>query len=528
MEGAKTATGDDPRNIGLMTFTRGARQEAAERAGKAWNIEPEELTQEGWIRTGHSICYRQLNVESSQMLTDKKADQKWIADIFGVRLSTSVDGDSSSQMWIGDPRVSWSLNAWQYHRVTLLPLEEVVRRMSDDPDAQSISEVRTVAEHYETAKRSSERYDFTDILLRFAGVSCSPRYGVSRVKPEGELPPVTTWLFDEQQDASPLLDLVCRRLIQGPKVRFAYAVGDPFQSIYGFAGSSAACFLGWDVVKERTMPKSYRCPAPILELGEKCLKHMTAAGKYWNRGVEPSGGEGSVSEWSDLEDLTNVIDGRDDWLMLARTNFQANRIMAYLSSIGVPCRSTKSSGEPTVRQIGMSALYKLEKNEPIDGQQWIRAIAILPSRSTEGEIIQRGTKKKWNDTDESLKWDFILPEDIEQIGGTSLLADAIRSGEWCRLVDHGSAWRESAEKYDTDLAASPSVRVGTIHSAKGMEAENVAVLTTTNKRIHQGTSFEDQHNEECRLAYVAVTRSSKNLHIINEGGHRSPRMEALA
>jgi len=129
MEGAKTATGDDPRNIGLMTFTRGARQEAAERAGKAWNIEPEELTQEGWIRTGHSICYRQLNVESSQMLTDKKADQKWIADIFGVRLSTSVDGDSSSQMWIGDPRVSWSLNAWQYHRVTLLPLEEVVRRM---------------------------------------------------------------------------------------------------------------------------------------------------------------------------------------------------------------------------------------------------------------------------------------------------------------------------------------------------------------------------------------------------------------
>jgi|DEB0MinimDraft_6_1074348.scaffolds.fasta_scaffold02926_4 superfamily I DNA/RNA helicase len=528
MEGAKAATGGDPTSIGLLSFTRAARQEAAERAAKAWSVPPEMLTQEGWIRTGHSICYRQLGVESKQMISESKADQTWVANQFGVNLSTSVDSDSCNQVWIGDARVSWSLNAWQYHRVTLLPLDEVVRRMSDDPDAQDISEVQLVADHYETAKRANDRYDFTDILMRFAGVSCSPRHGVSRVTPEGELPPVKTWLFDEQQDASPLLDLVCRRLIEGPKVKYAYAVGDPFQSIYGFAGSSSACFLGWKVVKERTMPKSYRCPAEILELGEKCLRRMTAAGKYWDRGVEPSGGDGEISEWSDLEDLTNVIDGKDDWLFLARTNFQASRIMGYLSSIGVPYRTTKSSGVPSTKQIGMSALYKLERDEPIGGDEWIRAISLLPSRSREGEMIKRGTKKKWNETDESLKWDFILREDIEKIGGTTLLCDAIKKGEWCKLVDHGTAWRESAIKYGTELTSSPRVRVGTIHSSKGMEAENVAVLTTTSKRVQQSESFEEQANEECRLAYVAVTRSSRNLHIINEGGFRTPRMEALA
>jgi len=530
MEGAKAKTGGDPMSIGLMSFTRAARQEAAERAGKAWDIEPEVLTHDGWIRTGHAICHRQLGIEPGQMITDSKADQKWVADQFGVHLSTAIDGDNSNQVWIGDTRVAWSLNAWQYHRVTLMPLDEVIRhfRERDDSDAYDISEVQVVAEKYESAKRLDDRYDFTDILLRFAGVSCSPKHGISRIKPEGELPPVKTWLFDEQQDASPLLDLVCRRLMDGPDVRYAYAVGDPFQSIYGFAGSSSACFLGWDVVKEKTMPKSYRCPAEILAKGEECLRKMTAAGKYWDRGVAPSGGEGSISEWYDLEDLTNIVDGNDDWLMIARTNFQATRIMGYLSSIGVPYRSTKSTGEPTIRQTGMAALFKLEKGEPINGEEWLRAIAILPSRSTDGEIIKRGTKKKWNETDEYTKWDFIMPDDIESIGGTELLGKAIQSGSWCKLVDHGSAWRESATKYGVELTGSPRIRVGTIHSAKGLEAENVAVLTTTSKRVQQSATFEDQFNEECRLAYVAVTRSSKNLHIINEGRQMTPRMEALA
>ena len=83
------------------------------------------------------------------------------------------------------------------------------------------------------------------------------------------------WLFDEQQDASPLLDAVCRRLVSAPSVRWCYVVGDPFQAIYGFAGSSAECFLGWPVAKERIMPKSYRCPKPILELGAVPYPHLT-------------------------------------------------------------------------------------------------------------------------------------------------------------------------------------------------------------------------------------------------------------
>ena len=131
MEGAKAAIGGDPMKIGLMSFTRAARQEAAERAGKAWDVEPERLMKEGWIRTGHAICHRQLGIEPGQMITESKADQKWVADQFGVHLTTAIDGDNSNQVWIGDARVAWSLNAWQYHRVTLMPLDETVRHLRD-------------------------------------------------------------------------------------------------------------------------------------------------------------------------------------------------------------------------------------------------------------------------------------------------------------------------------------------------------------------------------------------------------------
>jgi len=63
-----------------------------------------------------------------------------------------------------------------------------------------------------------------------------------------------------------------------------------------------------------------------------------------------------------------------------------------------------------------------------------------------------------------------------------------------------------------------------------MEADNVGLLTTTSRRVEQ--SREDchaQHDEECRIAYVGVTRARRNLYVINEGRHGKPvpRMEVL-
>jgi len=70
------------------------------------------------------------------------------------------------------------------------------------------------------------------------------------------------------------------------------------------------------------------------------------------------------------------------------------------------------------------------------------------------------------------------------------------------------------------LASSPRIRVGTVHSVKGMEADNVAFLTTIGRRVEQGMEDEPQHDEEQRIAYVAVTRARRNLMVINENSPR--------
>lgn len=528
MEGALPGLGNDPMALGLASFTKAARSEAASRAAKAWKTTPEALTRDGWFRTVHSVCYRQLGIQKGQLLTDTKADMEWLVGEMGVKLASSLDDESGSHVFIGDPAVSESLNAWNYHRASLVPLDVIVRQMSfTSENMPSLSEVQKNVEKYESAKNRGDRCDFSDILLRYAGIKVSPRHGISEGRPEGELPPVRAWLFDEQQDASPLLDAVCKRLVSGPKVKWCYVVGDPFQSIFGFAGSSAKCFMGWKVAKEKIMPKSYRCPKEILALGEQCLRAMSLRGGYFDRKVQPADHKGEVIRHQSTEDLTRRIDANEDWLFLARTNYQCSRLFGYLNSIGIPAKSTKAQDEPTVRQRGLAALSALEAGDGVRGEEWCRAVEILPSRAKDGPLLVRGTKTTWRDPEMARKWDVVFPADLIQLGGTERLVEEIRSGGWESFVDNGSIWRRQVKKYGIARAKCPLVRVGTIHSAKGLEATNVAVLTTTSTRVAKGALDEDQADEECRLAYVAVTRAKRSLHLIEEGGKSVPRMEAL-
>ena len=59
----------------------------------------------------------------------------------------------------------------------------------------------------------------------------------------------------------------------------------------------------------------------------------------------------------------------------------------------------------------------------------------------------------------------------------------------------------------------PPILISTIHHVKGGEADNVAVMLDTTRRT-QGNVFCDI-DEELRILYVAVTRTKKNLFLID-------------
>lgn len=517
----------DPTLLGFASFTRAARSEAVNRASAAWGIEPEILSKKGWFRTVHSTVLRCLGDSASEIIADSKKDLEWLSNALGVKLSTDIDDEYGRNKFVGDPVVAGALNCWSLARVTMTDLSAVVAnaRVSNEliPDFNTAARI---VERYETAKRLDDKMDFNDSLMRFGGVRMTPRDGVSLCQPLGFLPEVQAWLFDEQQDASPLLDLVCKRLVSAPTVKWCYVVGDPFQSIYGFAGSSSDCFMAWEADKERIMPKSWRCPRVILELGEKCLRRMSRG--YFDRGIAPADHEGSIREGT-IEDAATVAKPDEDWLFIARTNFQATRLAAALHSFGKPMRWVNQPDGLSNRAIGLRGLYSLERNLPISGADWKNVIELLPTQDKNGnKFLIRGTKAEWRRNPElPSNWDHIWPDELVQVGATEELIKAIKSARWGELVDRGNEWRRMAVKWGPDLASQPNIRVGTIHSVKGAEAENVAFLTTTSKIVEVGCEEAGKRDEEHRIAYVAVTRTRRNLLLIEEGRAGTPRMEVL-
>jgi len=536
MEKALERLNHDPLRLGLASMTRAARGEAVSRAAVAWGVPETLLSKEGWFRTVHSTCHRALSVSRGQLIGSSKADAEWISQAVGVPIQVEIDQDTGMSRVVGNPKVERALSCWDLARASLVPVADVHRRAASiDPDMPGMPEIVRTIERYEAAKRLDDRLDYADLLARFAGFRFDPADGLSHCSPQGMLPEVSAWLFDEQQDASPLLDAACKRLISAPSVQWCYVVGDAFQSIYGFAGSSADCFMSWPAKKQRIMDRSYRCPKAVLELGERCLRRMYRG--YFDRQVKAYGrdgqpradDDGKVHEISDLGDMISLVDPTKDWLLVARTKYQARRIAAAMHSRSKPFRWTWQETTVSARSIGLQALLKLEEGKVVSGDAWAKALTLLPQRSAGGAMLSRGTKTKWKDSSVASDWnrDGIHADDLVDVGATPALQAAIRSGEWVRLVDDAKTWRETAKKWGPQLAAEPKVRIGTVHSVKGAEGDNVAFLTTTSQRVQSGADDQEQHDEECRIAYVAVTRARHNLYIVNDGGRTTPRMEVL-
>ena len=506
----------NPYALGFSSFTRAARAEAANRAGAAWGISPDDLAGAGWFRTAHSVAYRVLGIGKGEILSGSKEDDRWVSEAVGSDVAYSLDEDDGGVgVYTGDPVAAAALNYWSLARSVLRPLREIVDA-DQNPDAPSAGEVIKRIEMYEQRKRLDHRIDFTDMLCRFAGVKNVPDVGPEFGEPDGMVPnTVVGWIFDEAQDASRLLDMACRRLLTGDAVKWAWCVGDPWQVLYSWAGASSEYFMSWDVGKnQKVMPKSYRCAAPILALGERCLRSLP---DYWDRGIAPADHDGEVVESDNFEDDLADLNPNEDTLVIARTNRNVGKIAAILDDIGTPFRRVKSRGGAYNRDLGMGGLWRLQHGEGITGEQWGYILEMLPSKTTDGrEWLVRGSKSRWLKGFDAA-FDRVYPEDLPQLGASDHLIGAIKSGAWSGLPDGGTKWAAAAKQWGVEVVSNPKIRVGTIHSVKGQEADKVVMLTSIGRRIRESEeNSPERFNEERRIEYVGVTRARKHLVIAHD------------
>lgn len=516
------ARGYDPLSIGFVSFTRAARREAAERAAAILDRNPADLERAGWFRTLHSVCYRQLGA-GAELLAGSPKDREWISEAIGEDVSGLPVGEEDNDFY--DPAdheatdADKALALWSVARNRLVPLAVQHAEASLTDDLPPLDRCRSIVTAYEQAKRLDGRSDFTDLLARYAGVRCGPD-GHSDKAPEGEVPNVPVWFFDEQQDTSALLDRVCRRLVEGAD--YAYLCLDPFQSIYTFAGADARHAMAWEVAEKNRhiLPQSHRCPPAVFRLGEEILRGCS---DYWDRGIKPADREGTVDPIDFREPWTEDVNPLGSWLLIARTNYQARRIAARLDAVGVPWIPTKGNGGwmAPVRNEAIKALRRMQQDYLVSADGWLAVTKQLPSRCDEGELLKRGAKASAAKLEPS---DVLRSIDVlRDWGATELLLDLITSGRWPHLVKGAERYGEAVKRWGEDAANVESwpvgrgVRVGTIHSVKGAEADDVLLLTTTSSRVQRSADLTTGGEDaERRVAYVGVTRARSRLLVASE------------
>jgi DNA helicase-2/ATP-dependent DNA helicase PcrA len=496
----------DVRSVGLASFSRGARAEAVSRACSIWGWDESALARDGWFRTLHSIAYRLADVRSGQLIVgDTKAGQEWLKDNLGVSLKSVLDDDVGATTFVGDSLEARALNLWDRARNSLRRLEDVCAEdASIYHDSPHYVDVLPIIERYETSKRCDDMLDFADVIMRFVGLGCSPASGYWDRPPAGEVPEIVAWLIDEAQDLSPLTAKVVERISSAPSCKWLYLVGDPFQSIYGFAGATPRPFMDWPVERQRVMPRSYRCPVVISELGEQVL---SGCSDYWRRGVEPAPHAGAIDN-ARLEELPSIVNPADDWLLIARTNYHAAKIRGLLDRHEIPHRSTHSEGV-TQTARGKRALWMLEQGKSVDPVDFGYALQLIPSAG----LLEWGAKSKYD----ASAHERIHITDLGRVGCKEALQTAVFTGEWAALIDGGQRFASWAERYGIDAAACPRIRVGTIHSVKGSEADNVLLLNASVQRFDTGAKASTSRlDEELRLGYVGVTRARRRLVVASD------------
>lgn len=523
MTKAREELGLEPEEIAFSTFTRNGREVMARRAAEEWGCSEERLTRHGHFRTTHSTALRQTGVSKEQLLTDDKPSAEWIANRVGVDLGAGEDeygGTVLAAKGRDSSDAAYAINAWNLARNRLVSFDDVLDEAAERGDpVPSAATARAIVEKYEMAKRADDRVDFADLLGKFAGIGFGLD-GFHRQAPEGDTPEGIRMLcLDEAQDSSALVDAVCRRLAHAPGVERCLLVGDNFQSIYSFGGGAAENFLGWEA-EQSVMPQSFRCPGPILAFGEDCLRQMHHG--YWDRRIAPASHEGEIDQAGSEVDAVAAIEPHKSTLILARCRFTLRKYQRELRRRSIPF-TLLGQGDSSSRR-GFHALWRLSNSEAVLGEDLAAAIEMIRTSSyVTGDLLEDGAKAAWG-RGEYADWDIIRPFEIEQVGFLPNLSQMIASDRWLEALldrhqDQAERWLESARHFGPELATEPEVRLSTIHAAKGAEADNVILSTESTRRISQNsTRFAADHDEECRVAYVAVTRARERLTVVEEAG----------
>jgi ATP-dependent DNA helicase UvrD/PcrA len=527
------ATGTyNPTSVLAVTFTTRAAGELRARL--------QQLGAHGvQARTFHSAALRQAQYfwprvyggELPQVLDNRMGLVAEAAGRLRVRVDTPGLRDLVSE-------ISWAkvsnVSAEDYPR---LAAQHTRQLASYDPET-----VSRVFAAYEKAKRDRGRIDFEDILLCAAALMSEHAEIAETIRRT-----YRHLVVDEYQDVSPLQEALLN-LWRGNRAELC-VVGDPAQTIHSFAGAQAAYLTGFGqrfpaatvirLVRDyRSTPQVVRCAnsimaAPKDDAGRSgfrpvVLQAQQSAGPEveFVESPDESTEAADVADWL-AQQAADGVDFRD-MAVLFRINAQSPPIEQALADRNIPylVRGGERFYErPEVRQTLLTlrtvarAMTGTEQGSAVEQVKDVLITLGWTQQPPEGAGALR---ERW----ESLAALLTVAEDLQAEADVAAAAGE-GSAEPLTLAAVSAELDRRAETQHVPTAQ--GVTVSTLHSAKGLEWDAVALLG-----IHEGSlpfvlaTSSEQISEEQRLLYVGVTRARRLLRVSwsrtrNGNGHvRTP------
>lgn len=485
----------EPKRVLAVTFTRKAARELTGRL-RSLNIEGP--------RTGtfHAFAYSMLReywvdtrkTPPSRVIGSKSAV---LVKLPAVRALLKAGKNSSSAV-VRDlaTEIEWS-------RVRMVPPESYIAASSRRTPAIDPATTAAIYGAYEDEKRRRSWIDFEDMLSMLTESIEQDPYLAAELRAK--------WrhvLVDEFQDVNPLQFKLLMSILGENNDLFA--VGDPNQAIYSFAGADANYLttLGdiFDSTETIHLSSNYRSSNQIVRLANEVF---TPTGAPSDQPEHPRAArqDGPIpSIWhapSSTNEATRVarevrdaFDARSGWgagAILFRTAAQSGAFESALTDLRVPY----------VVRGDAAFLRRPEVAAVVNSLLATPQASGIPIYAHVAEIVEQspaeGEEKAALEALIALAHDFDEVAPFRSTGRTQ--------------TEEFIAWLRNSVASDLELQDPASgVNLLTLHSAKGLEFRSVWLVGLERGLfpIHYAKTRE-QLNEERRLFYVGITRASQRL-----------------
>jgi len=458
------AKGIEPNQIGYFAYTRKAATEAITRAVKRFpQYDKKDFK---YFRTLHSLAYLELGLNDSSLMDDN--DYKEVSDLLNVKLSNPANKyDNYGTGWQDDKFV----NIIDLARIKDVSLEHQFCQPQTGHLPGGMLKLRKIAEGLKRYKNQNGFMDFTDMILEFVKRNMSPQFRLLIID---------------------MVDVLSKHSTH------TYIAGDDDQAIFEWAGAHP-----WRFKQQKgnriILNQSYRVPLAVQQRANSVVSRISdRVQKNWNAINHEGLLKLQANPYRNLDFL------KDDWLILARTNYILDQVEEELKTRGIFYQRHNSKSVSDRLLLAINSWTKLTRNQSIT----LEGVKAMYHYMNVDVGVKYGFKTMPRANEDK---EYTHEELIDNYG---LLLP--QSMQWDMALDRISptrlAYLLASLRRNQNFNHEAKVKLSTIHGAKGGEASNVLLFSQLSHRVDEG--YRKNKDAERRVFYVGMTRAKNELHMV--------------